>query len=356
MQIFKTILIGLSVFFIIGTLLPFLPLDIWWVQIFVFPRIQISIIMLLLILLWGIFFRFQGKFVIMLVLLLGASILYQGFRIYPYTILSGTQTDQAEIQDSLYVISGISSNVYMENRDYQSLLQVIEDEKPDLVLLLETDEWWQDKVDTLKNEYPYMVSDPLDNTYGMILYSRLKLEGAEVKYIIEDSIPSIHAYAHLRSGQKVKIYCLHPRPPVPPESESSTKRDAELLLVGKMVEETNEPAIVLGDMNDVAWSATTRLFLKTSQMLDPRIGRGFYNTFNADIPLLRWSLDHVFHTKDFQINQLKVLSYVGSDHFPIYFSLSYQPAEAHEQEPLEPTDAKEEDTVNKKIQKGKEAQ
>lgn len=352
MRIFKTILIILSVFFIAGTFLPVLRLDIWWVQIFTFPRIQISIILTLLIIFWFIFFRFRDKINIIMIAFLGIALFYQGFRIYPYTPFSSTQTDIVELQDSLTTLSAVSSNVYMKNRDYQSLLQVIDQKDPDLVLLLETDEWWQTKMDTLKHEYPYTVSDPLDNTYGILLYSRLKLEDAEVRYMMEDSIPSIHAYVRLRSGERVRLYCLHPKPPVPPESNSSTKRDAELLLTGKMVEEKKEPAIVLGDMNDVAWSYTTRLFLKTSQMLDPRIGRGFYNSYNAEIPFMRWSLDHVFHTETFQLNKIEVLPYIGSDHFPIYFSLSYQPHETEEQEPLKHTDAKEEDTVEKKIRKG----
>jgi endonuclease/exonuclease/phosphatase (EEP) superfamily protein YafD len=154
----------------------------------------------------------------------------------------------------------------------------------------------------------------------------------------------------------VRLYCLHPRPPVPPESMKSTDRDAELLLVGKMVKQQDEPAIVMGDLNDVAWSYNTRLFLKTSQMLDPRIGRGFYNTFNANYPLMRWSLDHVFHTEDFQLNKLEVLPDIHSDHFPVYFSLSYEPNEDAEQEPLQPNSESEQDSVNQTIEKGLESQ
>ncbi|WPP50191.1 endonuclease/exonuclease/phosphatase family protein [Catalinimonas niigatensis] len=352
MRIFKTILIILSIFFIIGTFLPVLQLDIWWVQIFTFPRIQISILLTLLIISWFIFFRFRDKINIIVIALLGIALFYQGFRIYPYTPFSRTQTDIVEMQDSLTTLSAVSSNVYMKNHDYQSLLKLIYQKNPDLVLLLEADEWWADKMDTLQADYPYTVSEPLDNTYGMVLYSKLKLEDAEVRYMMEDSVPSIHAYVHLPSDQKVRLYCLHPKPPVPPESESSVERDAELLLAGRMVKKTEEPAILMGDLNDVAWSYTTRLFLKSSQMLDPRIGRGFYNTFSAEVPLMRWPLDHVFHTEDFQLNRIEVLPYIGSDHFPIYFSLSYQPTETDEQEPLEPTTPKEEDTVEKKIRKG----
>jgi len=352
MRIFRVALVVMSVFFIVSTLLPIIPLNSWWVQIFVFPRLQIVCILLFLALLWLIFFGFRQKLNLIVISLIGVSLVYQFYRIYPYTYLSPTQTKIADVSDSLSSISAVSANVFMKNREYRELIEVIRKKKPDLVLLLETDEWWAKHADTLLNWYPYSLSEPLDNTYGMMLYSKLKLEDAQVKYLIEDSIPSMHAYVRLRSGDRIKLYCLHPKPPVPPESESSVKRDAELLLAGKMVQQNKEPAIVMGDLNDVAWSKTTRLFLKTSQMLDPRIGRGFYNTFNAHIPLMRWSLDHVFHSESFQLNTLEVLPHVGSDHFPIYFSLSYLPQEKEEQEPLEPNTAKEEDTVDKTIKKG----
>ena len=45
------------------------------------------------------------------------------------------------------------------------------------------------------------------------------------------------------------------------------------------------------------------------------------NTFHADYPLLRWSLDHIFHSTDFGLVEMKRLPHIGSDHFPIYVVL-----------------------------------
>ena len=91
--------------------------------------------------------------------------------------------------------------------------------------------------------------------------------------------------------------------------------------MAKKVERLHKPVIVAGDLNDVAWSYTTELFLRVSGLLDPRRGRGFFNTFHAKYPLLRWPLDHVFCSKHFSLVDLKRLPNVGSDHYPIFISL-----------------------------------
>jgi len=103
------------------------------------------------------------------------------------------------------------------------------------------------------------------------------------------------------------------------------------------VREHGGPSIVTGDLNDVAWSATTSWMQKTGGLLDPRVGRGLFSTFHAKIPLLRWPLDHVFHTAHFKLVCLERLPDIGSDHFPVFARLSLNPEAVAEQNPPELT-------------------
>jgi endonuclease/exonuclease/phosphatase (EEP) superfamily protein YafD len=122
------------------------------------------------------------------------------------------------------------------------------------------------------------------------------------------------------------------------------------LIVAKAVAAARRPAIVIGDLNDVAWSATTRLFQKTSGMLDPRVGRGMFSTFHAKHAWLRWPLDHIFISPEFTVASLARLGYFGSDHFPMYARLCYNPPAAAVQQAPE-ADPADREIAEDKIEK-----
>jgi hypothetical protein len=87
-----------------------------------------------------------------------------------------------------------------------------------------------------------------------------------------------------------------------------------------------------------------------ARLLDPRVGRGMLPTFHADYKLLRWPLDHVFHSAHFRLQQLERLSHIGSDHYPIYIRLSYEPQGWQAQElELEAPDAEDRLEASEKI-------
>ncbi len=239
----------------------------------------------------------------------------------------------------------------MQNHEFAGLLRSIRDVDPDIVLTVETDKWWKEKLSPLEETYQYTVLQPQENEYGMLLYSRLPLSNVSVKFLIDEEIPSIHATAHLPSGDEVELRCLHPRPPYPTEDETATDRDAEVLVVGREIkEQVNGPAIVFGDLNDVAWSRTNYLFQNISGLLDPRIGRGFYNTFHASYPIIRFPLDHFFHSNHFRLVDFRRLPYFGSDHFPVFIKLSIENDAPVKQEELH-ADAEEQQEAKVKIEK-----
>lgn len=345
-QILSVLVIWLSFWSLI-------PRDEWWIRGADFPRLQILIIGFIALGLY-IFWEHSWTLIdqIIFVGLLAAQA-YQLKMVLPYTFIWKKQVKKVKRQqlDSSKQISLLVSNVLMTNEKYHLLLEQIQHLAPDLVLTLETNSEWQKQLSVIEADYPYRVPVPLDNLYGMHLYSKLKLSDTEVKFILSNEIPSIHTTVTLRSGHPVQLYCLHPKPPSPTEAKDSKLRDAELLIVGDQIKDLDESCIVMGDLNDVAWSRTTRLFQRISGLLDPRVGRRYVNTFHADYPMFRWSLDHVFHSTDFALVHMERLPHVGSDHFPVFVVLQTGRVFDYVQEELEQTE-EDEQQAQEAIQEG----
>ena len=333
---------ALAVIGIVGTALPLLQYDDYWIRGWDYPRVQLSLILLLAIgVLTSIWGFSTGGWAVQLALGLSVvALVFQIFRILPYTPLWQKQVVAAAPEEAAKPYSQLHlmvSNVLQSNGDYDKLLDLVAREQPDILLTLETNNTWERQlIDGLPEGFEHTVMIPLENRYGMHLFSRLPLRDTEVHYLISDSIPSIQTEFQLDDGEWIQLYCLHPTPPSPTEEHHSTGRDAELALVGRLIRDRgNHNVIVAGDLNDVAWSHSTRLFKRLSGLLDPRQGRGLFNTFHADHWYMRWPLDHVFHSREFQTVDMCVLDHIGSDHFPVSVKLQHVPEEKFRME--EPT-------------------
>jgi len=252
--------------------------------------------------------------------------------IFPYLPIAPpeVQATQSDAPDRRLKI--LSANVLQDNADHESLLKLVRNEQPDVLVVVEVNQRWVDALAPLSELFAYHKIHPLENKYGMALYSRFELTEAKVRFMVSEEIPSIDAKLKLDSGTEVRLFAIHPNPPRP--GEDTTKRDGELVLVGREIAESKGTAVVLGDLNDVGWSRTTNLFQEVSGMLDPRKGRGIYPTFNANSWVWRYPLDHLFHTDDFRMVELRTLPNIGSDHLPLWVELSYEPdAEATQEAP-----------------------
>ena len=327
-----------SVWLISGTLLNFSKHPHWYIRLWDFPRVFVTVVAAAVTIPHAVFFH-QRWYDRLILAGLALVIVRQLYMIYPYTPIARKKvkrSDRPAGEDSFRLLI---SNVLQENEKRDLWMKVAREADPDVIVAVEVDETWDAALRPLERDYPNVVRQVQQNYYGMVLFSRLKVEKSEVRFIAQEDVPSIHATLRLRDGQHVCIHALHPRPPEPIDDQDSAPRDAELVLLGKEIDQHRraEPTVVCGDLNDVAWSFTTQLFLRLSKLLDPRMGRGMYDSFNADSRVWRFPLDHVFHSDEFKLIDLRVLDYVGSDHFPVLIELSCQPEQAprEQEEPRE---------------------
>ncbi|SEI87040.1 Uncharacterized conserved protein YafD, endonuclease/exonuclease/phosphatase (EEP) superfamily [Cyclobacterium xiamenense] len=342
----------LGSFFILASALPLIETGTWWIRVFDFPRLQLAAIGGVTFVLSAFLLRkgsFPGRVVFFALLI--AALGHQISKIIGFTPLADTTAKRAVSTDPDRKFSLLLSNVRMENKEYGKLLDLIAERNPDLILLTEPNLLWTEALISLDEDYPYTIKEPLPNTYGMLLLSRFPLENSEVNYLVENDIPSIFTKVQLPSGERFDFFGVHPEPPRP--GSDTYERDTELLIIGKDIEKNPRPVLVAGDLNDVGWSKTSTLFREYSQLLDPREGRGLFNTYNVFLPLLRYPLDHVFYTNDFGLVRIEKLRAIGSDHFPMWIDLTFEPDPTNAEE-VPDSDSEDRQEVEEKVEEGKE--
>ncbi|WP_299025602.1 endonuclease/exonuclease/phosphatase family protein [uncultured Sulfitobacter sp.] len=244
--------------------------------------------------------------------------------IVKFTALWRRQSLDADAElraDTARHISILAANIKKSNRNYDVLIHLVDVHAPDILLAIEVDSVWIDALKSaLSDDYPHWVSVPEETGYGMAVISKLALSETDVREVVTEGVPSVRTAVTLRAGGQVRLYVVHPEPPV--FSHDTLGRDSEIAHIGLEAQQDPMPAIVTGDLNDVAWSRTTRVFQRLSGLLDPRVGRGFYNTFHAFHWWARWPLDHLFHDPQFRVLSIARLPKIGSDHFPMLFALA----------------------------------
>lgn len=307
---------------IIGAAIPLFPEQTWWLRAWTYARLQVLVLIAITLVPFYIQFapiRSVDAILFGGLLLAALSCLRD---IFPFTRLARRQVLDAKNQKPQIAVKMMVGNVLMENENHAAYLAQIKSVSPDIVFLVETNEVWREAMSELESLYPHHYLLPLEDFNGMLFYSRFPIKTTQERYLVQDHIPSLTFDLDIGYTEELRFYGVHPRPPRP--EDDTADLDKELRLVAGEVGHSNRPTIVTGDVNDVGWSSTTKRFLRLSGLFDPRHGRGLFNSYNAKNPLIRWPLDHVFHSKHFSLIDMKRLDACGSDHFPILIELAIE--------------------------------
>lgn len=292
--------------------------------------------MLILVLL-GLYLVIRGRpgwggWAIILLALVG--LLYHASKLLPYL---GIGPQPAVGLASCREGTGLSvmvANVQKSNANADAFLAIAAEVEPDVLLVLETDERWDEQLAPLRALYPeieqFIPEDRL--AYGMHLFSKRRLVSPEMRFLFDSVTPTIVTGLELEDGSLIQFIGMHPQPPFF-WSQPSTLRDAHLLSAALEAQASEVPTVVAGDLNAVPWERTTRRMIRIGGLLDPRMGRGFYPTVGAESLLVSWPLDHVLYQEEFGLLGFEVLPAFGSDHLPVLANLCLSSEAAELQEP-----------------------
>lgn len=341
-----------SLILIITTILPRLADQHWFFRVWDFGKVQLVILHIIVLGLAFLFIEFSSWWLIAMQVGLGISLLLNVIVLLPFTPLYKTH-DQPKSANNSASVSIISVNVYQFNDEYQKLLDLVEEIKPDILLTMESNYSWDQALKKLDKDYKYSKKIPQENTYGMHFFTNLEIENIKVNHFVAEDIPSIECTMKTQDGWEFVFYGVHPPPPSPTEEETSKERDGELLSIAKIVKDLEKPVVVCGDFNNVAWANSSMLFKRVSQLIDPRVGRGFVSTFHADYWYMRFPIDLFFHSKHVYIEDFKTLRHIGSDHFPLFSKFYIGTTENPEAEHVDEHEEDDMEEMEEMIEEGK---
>jgi endonuclease/exonuclease/phosphatase (EEP) superfamily protein YafD len=214
----------------------------------------------------------------------------------------------------------ISVNVKTSNRDFDRLLALARAEKPDLLLVIETDSGWVAALESLRDQLPHVVARARDDNFGLVLLSRVPFDEAKVIEIPEPTI--VGRVTH--DGRSFTVIGTHPLPPV--RSGPSGRRNTQLQELAGIAREEENSLIVAGDLNVSPWSPHFRELIRESGLRDSRAGFGVQATWPSFFPLLGTPIDHVLISPDLAVIDRSVGPDIGSDHFPVVAAVAFRRA------------------------------
>lgn len=337
----------LSVLFLLVSILPSFRITHWSIQIFDYVRIQVLFIALFILIASFFIFKEEVTLIYFAQATLFISIIYQLYIILPYISVSYIfkNRDTFNYETSSKDISIVSSNVLQKNKEYHKLIELVKNIEPNILLTTETNKQWEEALKVLEDDFSYNHKIALDNRYGMHFYTNLKVIEAKEHFLLSEETPSIEALLEDNNGNRFVFWAIHPPPPSPTEKTTSRQNDAELMKVAKMITDTGYSSIVVGDFNDVSWSRSTKLFAKVSELKDVRLGRGIIGTFPVKPGMFRFPLDLIFSSEGIKVAEIKKLSDIGSDHFPLFSKFRILPSTSSSSKKMDSDLKKEADDI-----------
>jgi endonuclease/exonuclease/phosphatase (EEP) superfamily protein YafD len=219
-------------------------------------------------------------------------------------------------------------NLNTQNTQQAAVLDFVQEIQPDLALFMEVNDTWVTSLDALLTALPHTVRQVDPGNFGILLYSRMPLENAQVQRLGSDNKPSITGQMVFK-GRSLAFVGTHPLPPFWPNYFQD--RNQQLDQVGRYLQTVSSPQLLMGDLNLTPWSPYYRQLVRSTGLKNARQGFGLlpsWPTANRYYSLPGWVLllfsipiDHCLVSPELSVVNVQVGPGLGSDHRPLIVDL-----------------------------------
>ncbi len=284
---------------------------VWWLDLAAHFRVQLLIGAVALSLVFSVLCRYRWAVVLVVVTLVNAA------TVAPLYFANATPAQgDADVGSTRLLIANLNSG----NRDYASLIALVGEERPDILLLLEVNAPWLVALQALTKDYVHVCECSRPDNFGVAVFSRLPFEHAGILRLGSAGLPSVEVHVKPKGRSLLRIVLTHPLPPM--RGGMARERDEQLLAVAEYTQALGPGVVVAGDFNATPWSSIFGELIERSGLQDSMRGYGPQASWPATVPgLFRIPIDHCLYSTDLQVIDRRLTRGIGSDHLPLIVDL-----------------------------------
>lgn len=206
----------------------------------------------------------------------------------------------------------LTFNVWFRNDEFTNVASFLERSQADVLVLQEVDLSRLDELARELRSYPYYSKTP-NVRRGLAIFSRTPMTDVE-HFEIPARVTRISRAKVAWRGASIAIIGTHLRWPISPAK--ARQRAWELGMIADRVRLETGPVVVAGDMNLTPWSPFFDRFVERSGLSDCAVGQGLLPTWPSQFIPLRIRIDQCFVSSHWQVRDIAVGQWLGSDHLP----------------------------------------
>ena len=213
----------------------------------------------------------------------------------------------------------LHANVFSGNDQYSRLLELIEDEQPDVIFLQEVTPLWLRATRPLQNDYPFFYTEPRLDNFSIAVFSRLALDS--VAHIDSPPLgyPTIVATLTV-DGEALTLINTHSM--VPFGRANVEARDEQLESVADIANQAAGAVLLTGDFNATVWTRAYQALEEDTGLRNTRKGIGILPTWPTFMPLAMIAIDHALVSENIEVIESRTGRHIGSDHLPLVLSVA----------------------------------
>jgi len=217
----------------------------------------------------------------------------------------------------------MAANIWYGNKHYDHIVQQFRNVDPDVAVFLEIKNHQRVHMRKLHHHWPHAYHLPESKTkrwdYRISVYSKFPLEELELPNKILKNRAIFVKGTH--NGKNFVLIATHP---YGPHSEYPGQQRNQFNALANYARESNDPVILIGDLNTTPWSPMFRRLIHRSGLHDARRGFGILPTWNTKFAPIMIPIDHCLVSDNIAVADFALGPAIHSDHLPLIVDLAFK--------------------------------